>query len=97
MKAQLDCPITIQELAEIVHMQPTYFIRRFKQTYGHAPLTYLKSLRVHKAMEMLLNTDMTIEDIAVSLGINDVAYFSRWFKKSCGLSPSEYRKCLYVN
>lgn len=94
IKNNLDKPLTIPELAEIVHMQPTYFIRRFKQIYGQAPMAYLKSFRVHKAMEMLLNTETNIEDIAVCLGINDAAYFSRWFKKSCGLSPSEYKKML---
>ncbi len=92
MKLHMEQPMTIEDLAYLVHMKPTYFIRRFKQTYGLSPMSYLKSLRVHKAMELLLSTEASIEDIARMVGIEDPAYFARWFKKSCGLAPSEYKK-----
>ncbi len=50
------------------------------------------TFRMHKAMELLLIAEANIEDISKMVGIEDSAYFSRWFKKNCGLSPSEYRK-----
>lgn len=92
MRLHMQEPITIEELAALVSMKPTYFIRRFKQNYAISPMVYLKSLRIHKAMELMLNTEANIEDISKMVGIEDPAYFSRWFKKSCGLSPMEYKK-----
>ena len=92
MQLHLKEPITIEDLANIASMKPTYFIRRFKQNYAISPMVYLKSLRIHKAMELLLNTEACMEDISKMVGLEDPAYFSRWFKKSCGLSPMEYKK-----
>ena len=93
MQNNLDKNITIEELASLVYMQPTYFIRRFKKAYNSSPMAYFKTLKINKAMELLLTTDAEIESIAKTLGIDDASYFSRWFKKSCGISPAECRKC----
>lgn len=92
MKDNLNQNITIESLASIVHMQPTYFIRRFRQIYDLSPMAYLKALRINKAVELLLTTNTDVDEIGAMLGIYDVSYFSRWFKKSCGLPPGEYRK-----
>ena len=92
MKAHLDKRVTIETLAEMVYMQPTYFIRRFKQNYNVSPMVYFKALQVNRAVVLLLTTDAEIEEIAKTFGMEDASYFSRWFKKSCGLSPAEYRK-----
>lgn len=93
MKNNLDKNITIEELAAISYMQPTYFIRRFKKVYNSSPMVYFKKLKINKAMELILTTDTEIESIAKMLGIDDASYFSRWFKKSCGIPPAECRKC----
>ena len=92
MKNNLDKNITIEELASVSYMQPTYFIRRFKKCYNSSPMAYFKTLKINKAMELLLTTDDEIESIAKTLGIEDASYFSRWFKKSCAVSPAECRK-----
>ena len=92
MQNNLNKNITIEDLASLVFMQPTYFIRRFKKVYSASPMAYFKSLRINKAMELLLTTDNEIENIAKELGIDDASYFSRWFKKSCGIPPAECRK-----
>lgn len=91
MTANLSRSINMEELAGLIHMQPTYFIRRFKDTYGLPPMAYLGRLRIHKAMELLASTDQSIEQISGSVGIQDAAYFARFFKKHCGITPSEYR------
>ena len=93
MKNNLDKNITIEDLASLVFMQPTYFIRRFKKVYNSSPMVYFKNLKLNKAIELLLTTDTEIENIAKMLGIDDASYFSRWCKKSCGISPAECRKC----
>ena len=92
MQENLDKPITIDELSKITHIESTYLIRKFKKAYGIPPLSYFSNIRYHKAVEMLISTNESIENIAKSVGINDVAYFSRWFRKNCDMSPTEYRK-----
>ena len=92
MKDNINREITIENLTSIVHMSPTYFIRQFKKKYNASPLLYFKGLRINKAIELLVTTETDIKTIATTLGIEDISYFSRWFKKSCGISPSEYRK-----
>lgn len=91
MTAHLNSAITTEELADLVHMQPTYFIRRFKASYGFPPIAYLGRLRLYKAMELLSSTVQSIEQISAAVGIQDAAYFARFFKKNCGVTPSEYR------
>ena len=91
MTAHLDNTVTTEELADLVHMQPTYFIRRFKASYGLPPIAYLGRLRLYKAMELLSSTTLSIEQISTEVGIQDSAYFARFFKKNCGVTPSEYR------
>mgnify|MGYP003289614696 CR=1 FL=1 len=92
MAENLQSPISISALAELIHMQPTYFTHRFRDAYGVPPVAYLGRLRVHKAMELLVSTDRSIDEIGCSVGFQDAAYFSRFFKKHCGVTPSEYRR-----
>ena len=84
--------ITISDLTDIAHMESTYLIRKFKKVYGIPPLSYFGNMKYHKATELLFNTDLSIDSVAKALGFNDIAYFSRWFKKFCSISPTEYRK-----
>ena len=91
MMKHLDQTINIDDLAALIPMQPTYFIRRFKTAYGIPPIAYLGRLRLYKAMHLLSSTTQPIEQISTSVGIPDSAYFSRYFKKNCGVTPSEYR------
>ena len=92
MQNNLDKNITIEDLTNIAHIEATYLIRKFKKIYGTPPLAYFGNMRYQKAIEMLINTTYSIENIAKFIGINDVAYFSRWFKKIGKLSPTEYRR-----
>lgn len=91
MLQNIDKAIKIEELSAIVYMQPTYFIKRFKQVYGLPPLSYLNRMRMYKAMGQLVGTNLRIEQIAREVGITDISYFARVFKKHCGVTPSEYR------
>jgi len=91
MEKNLEKTITTEDLASLVYMQPTYFIRRFKEVFHMPPIAYLSRLRLSKAMELLSTTSQSIEQVSQSVGIADTSYFARFFKKGCGLSPSEYR------
>lgn len=91
MKNSLERTLTTEELSASVHMQSTYFIRRFTAAYGCPPQTYFRNLKLYRAMRMLATTDLPIEEIAREIGIPDTSYFSRFFKKHCHLTPREYR------
>lgn len=92
MTKNINKNIKIEEMANLVYMQPTYFIRRFKKTYGLPPCAYFNRMKIYKAMGMLAGTDNSIESIALTVGIGDTSYFARLFKKYCGVSPSKYRE-----
>lgn len=97
MENNLDKSIKIDDLASIVYMQSTYFIRKFKKEFGVPPLAYFSQLKIYKAMELLAATELSVEEISTNLGLSDSAYFSRFFKKICKVTPTEYRKAFQRN
>ena len=92
MRQNLSLTISTNQLADLIHMQPNYFIRRFKATYGIPPISYLNRLRLYRSMELLSSTKLSMEEIAKEIGMADTSYFARFFKKNSGATPSEYRK-----
>ncbi|MNP59731.1 Bifunctional transcriptional activator/DNA repair enzyme AdaA [compost metagenome] len=86
----LNKPIEIDELAELVHLHPNYFIPYFKRFMGVTPMAYVQLKRMEHAKRQLSYTDYSISDIAEQVGM-ELAHFSKYFKKTMGLSPSTYR------
>lgn len=83
--------ISISRLAESVNLSKNYFQTLFKSSYGVTVVTYLNRLRIKKASQLLLNTDLNIMEIADRVGVNSPYYFSKLFKSMTGFSPREYR------
>ncbi len=83
--------ISIPDIAEEMGCSQTYFRRLFKMRTGRPPLEYLQELRLRHAKSLLKHTNMSIAEIAHSVGHEDAFYFSRVFKKACGISPSSFR------
>lgn len=83
--------ITLEQLANRVHFNKTYFIRRFKALWGCAPMQYVNQLRLHQAAQQLSATDDPISAIAQHCGFASPHYFSRKFHEEFGLSPQTYR------
>ena len=84
--------ITLEELARLENISVSYLTRRFKETTGVTIISYINSLRVERAKELLLMTDLTITEIADQVGFESSKYFHRVFKKETGESPSSFRK-----
>ena len=91
MTESLSQNLTTEELAGRAFMQPTYFIRKFKQAFGMPPQHYFRQLKLYQAMHLLVSTDLSIEVIALQVGMEDASYFARFFKKESGVTPREYR------
>lgn len=84
--------ITLNELAENIHVSPSHFSAVFKRRTGYSPLEYFTHLKIQKACQYLEFTDMHVKEIGYMLGFNDPFYFSRLFSKYMGKSPQIYRK-----
>lgn len=84
--------ISNDSLAALTSLSTVYFRKLFTEIYGMPPITYIHSLRIKKAKEMLLSDYSSISNIAFSLGYQNIYDFSRTFKKHTGVSPSNYLK-----
>ncbi len=84
--------VGLTEVAEYVNMSSTYFSKKFKEVTGFGFKEYLLNLRIKRASELLLETNLSVTEIAYESGFNDSNYFGDVFKKSKGISPLGYRK-----
>jgi AraC-like DNA-binding protein len=85
-------PLSIEDMAQRAHLSSSRFSALFKQQFGVAPHQYLLDLRVRHAQELLLNTDLSQEDIASYCGFADIHHFSKAFRKRTGQTPGNCRK-----
>lgn len=85
--------VSLPQLAQSCHMSVSHFSRQFKKQYGLSPHAYHLFLKIESAKNLLTETSLSVADIATSLGFDDPLYFSRVFKRACGLSPTKYRQC----
>ncbi len=83
---------TIRDLANKVCISVTSLKSCFKDVYGDTIYGYKKRCRMQKAREMLLETDYKVYEIALMVGYNEVAMFSKAFKKTFNMTPTEYRR-----
>ena len=86
-----DQTVTLERLAKVAGMSRRSLIRKFKDNLGTTPIDYLLEFRIAKASS-LLDSKLSLAEIAMQTGFTDSNYFSRQFKKITGLSPRNYRK-----
>lgn len=82
--------IRIETLAELVDRTPNYVTKIFREVTGQTPIGYLHQVRITAARELLVNTHLTIGQIADMLGFCDQSYFNRVYKKMMGYPPSSH-------
>jgi AraC-like DNA-binding protein/mannose-6-phosphate isomerase-like protein (cupin superfamily) len=92
LQANMRSHDTVRELAERFGLSPQYFGELFKKETGLTVKEYQTKVRAHRAMELLRDSDLKITDIAPEVGREDLAYFSRVFKKQYQLSPRQLRQ-----
>jgi AraC-like DNA-binding protein len=83
--------ISLQEIASAAGLSAPYFSTIFKEEMGENLSSYLNRLRVEKAEHLLIETDLTLNEIASSCGFEDQSWFSKIFKSYAGISPGKYR------
>ena len=84
--------IDLTTIARVVNLSPSYLSKKFKASTGFGYREYLVLVRIQAASVMLLETNKSIAEIALSCGFRDSNYFGDAFKRGKGVSPSKYRK-----
>lgn len=84
--------LTLEILADVVHMNPYYFSSYFKKNAGENFKDYVNRVRIQKAVALLLSTDMKTYEIASEVGFRDARTFTEAFSRAYGETPSSYRK-----
>jgi AraC-like DNA-binding protein len=83
--------VTIQEIADRLNLDRTYFSHLFKAKMGMSPKKYLLNYRMELAADLIANHGQSISTTAVSVGYNDIYIFSKMFKQHFGVAPSQYK------
>ena len=86
-----DQEITLAEVAEQTHLNPSYLSTLFRQVTGQTFKEYLNRVRVQEAQRLLTHTDYPIMEISIACGFSDQSYFTKVFRKYTGLTPKQYR------
>lgn len=92
VETNLDKPIRSAELATVVRLNPAYFCRVFRETFGEPPLQYIRRRRIERAQTLMLSTDTSLSQIALDCGFSDQAHFSRLFRRITGDTPRAWRR-----
>ncbi len=91
IRANIDRQLTLQELADLVNLNPFYFSHYFKRRTEFSPLDYVINVKIDRAKSMLIRTTTPITEIAYSLGYASSTAFSNIFSRRVGQSPRAYR------
>ncbi len=89
----MDSQLSLKNLAALCFISPSYLSTLFKQETGQTLTDYISSQRIHRASVLLAADDhCSVADIAGNVGIMDVNYFTKIFKKMLGVTPTQYRR-----
>jgi AraC-like DNA-binding protein len=84
-------PLDVPTLARAAHLSPAHFSREFRRAFGETPHQYLLTRRLERAAALLRNTDRTVADICLVIGLRSVGSFTTSFSRAFGFSPTAYR------
>ncbi|HXE30110.1 MAG TPA: AraC family transcriptional regulator [Stellaceae bacterium] len=92
IESRLDEPMTLAEIAEQANLSPFHFSRSFKRTLGISLANFVATRRIERASELLLQSRRPLAEIALAVGFENQASFTRRFQRETGLSPGRFRK-----
>ncbi len=96
MDKQLDNnTLTVDELVEEMGMGRTVFFNKLKSMTGMSPVEFIREMRIKRAAQLLEDRKYNITEVTYMVGMNDSRYFSKCFKNTYGITPSEYRRQLF--
>jgi AraC-like DNA-binding protein len=83
--------LDVDDMARAAGLSRAHFSREFRRAFGEPPHAYLLTRRLERAADLLRNTDRTVADICVSVGLQSVGSFTTSFKRAFGCTPTAYR------
>src|SRR5438046_5475942 len=83
-------PLDVPTLARVAHLSPAHFSREFRRAFGETPHQYLLTRRLERAAALLRNTDWSVAEICLSVGLASVGSFTTSFRRASGTSPTAY-------
>jgi AraC-like DNA-binding protein len=84
-------PLGVDDLARAAGLSRAHFSREFRRTFGESPHSYLLTRRLERATALLKNTDRSVMEICLSVGLQSVGSFTTSFTRTYGISPTAYR------
>jgi AraC-like DNA-binding protein len=84
-------PLDVDDLARAAGLSRAHFSRQFRRAFGESPHSYLLTRRLERAGAMLRNTDRSVADICIAVGLQSVGSFTSSFRRHFGKTPTEYR------
>ena len=90
-----DAHLSLKDISEYLHLNPSYFSAVFHQMVGKTFKAYLTQVRMEQSKVLLTTTDYSMLNIALSVGYEDQAYFTKVFREYTGTTPAQYRQKLH--
>jgi len=90
--ANYQSAVTLTSLADQLAISPYHLQRTYKRVTDRTPIEKLHQIRLKEVKILLANQELTIQDIALSVGYKNASHFAAWFREQTGLSPTAYRK-----
>lgn len=84
-------PLEVDDLARAAGLSKAHFSREFRRTFGESPYVYLLTRRLERAAALLRNTDYSVAEICLEVGLQGVGSFTTSFKRMYGTTPTAYR------
>jgi len=84
-------PIGVEEMAQAAGLSKAHFSREFRRTFGESPYVYLLTRRLERATALLRNTDHSVAEVCLEVGLQGVGSFTTSFKRMYGQTPTAYR------
>ena len=84
-------PLGVDDMARAAGLSRAHFSREFRAAFGESPHTYLLTRRMERAAALLRNTDRSVAEICLDVGLRSVGSFTTSFKRTYGMTPTVYR------